>query len=329
MNLNSGAITTGNNKVVTNSTTPADLTRTSGYIKGNLQRAIGSGSNTYDFVVGTTSGYTPVSIAFTGVSAAGNNVTVFSTDGKSPSNYPVSFNNSNYLNRRWNITNAGAATFTASPSFTFLPADLVNTSIGNLRMYKYDNPNTTFPAVTNNGSNTLTLSGLTSFSEFGAGEASTYTLTYTAGANGSISGTTPQTVNYGDNGSAVTAVPDAHYHFVNWSDGSTANPRTDNNVTANISVTANFAIDTYTINATTGANGTVTPLGITSVNYDGSQAYTITADACYHIVDVLVDGVSQGAVTSYTFNNVATNHTISATFAVNTYTITASTGSNG
>src|SRR6185369_15236355 len=78
----------------------------------------------------------------------------------------------------------------------------------------------------------------------------TYTLTYTAGANGSITGTSPQTVNHGGNGTAVTAVPDAHYHFVNWSDGSTSNPRTDTNVTANISVTANFAIDTYTLTYT-------------------------------------------------------------------------------
>ncbi|MES2315377.1 MAG: hypothetical protein V4486_01425 [Patescibacteria group bacterium] len=71
-----------------------------------------------------------------------------------------------------------------------------------------------------------------------------YTLTYTAGANGTISGTSPQTVNQGANGTAVTAVGNAGYHFVNWSDASTANPRTDTNVQANISVTANFAADT-------------------------------------------------------------------------------------
>ena len=81
----------------------------------------------------------------------------------------------------------------------------------------------------------------------------TYTLTYTAGANGSLTGTTPQTVNYNASGSAVTAVPAANYNFVNWSDGSTANPRTDTNVTANKSVTANFtAGNTHT--AAAGAN---------------------------------------------------------------------------
>lgn len=70
----------------------------------------------------------------------------------------------------------------------------------------------------------------------------TYTLTYTAGANGSITGISPQTVNQGANGTAVTAVSASGYHFVNWSDNSTSNPRTDTNVQANISVTANFAI---------------------------------------------------------------------------------------
>ena len=75
--------------------------------------------------------------------------------------------------------------------------------------------------------------------------AATYTLTYTAGANGTISGTTPQTVESGGSGTPVTAVPNAGYHFVNWSDASTANPRTDTNVMANVSVTANFAINTY------------------------------------------------------------------------------------
>jgi len=78
-------------------------------------------------------------------------------------------------------------------------------------------------------------------------EAITYTLTYTAGENGSITGETSQTVNHGKDGTAVTAVPVTNYHLVEWSDGKIANPRTDTNVTENITVTANFAIDTYTV----------------------------------------------------------------------------------
>ena len=68
----------------------------------------------------------------------------------------------------------------------------------------------------------------------------TYTLTYAAAANGSISGTTPQTVNHGASGAAVTAAPNGGYAFGSWSDGKTTNPRTDMNVTNDIAVTANF-----------------------------------------------------------------------------------------
>ena len=71
---------------------------------------------------------------------------------------------------------------------------------------------------------------------------SNYTLAYQAGPNGTVSGSTPQTVSYGSSGTAVTAVPNAGCYFVNWSDGSPANPRTDANVTSNVTVTANFAV---------------------------------------------------------------------------------------
>src|SRR5205809_5311857 len=102
---------------------------------------------------------------------------------------------------------------------------------------------------------TLTASPITATSTVTASFAiNSYTLTYTAGANGSITGTSPQTVNHGSDGSAVTAVPDAGYHFVSWSDASTNNPRTDLNVTGDVTVTANFAINSYTLTYTAGAN---------------------------------------------------------------------------
>src|SRR5207249_1724318 len=113
-----------------------------------------------------------------------------------------------------------------------------------------------------------------------------YTLTYTAGANGTLTGTSPQTVDYDGSGTAVTAVPNSHYHFVNWSDGSTANPRTDTHVTANISVTANFAIDQYTLTYTAGANGTLTGTSPQTVDYDGSgTAVTAVPNSHYHFVN--------------------------------------------
>lgn len=70
----------------------------------------------------------------------------------------------------------------------------------------------------------------------------TFTLTYTAGANGSIIGTSPQTVSLGNDGEPVAAAPASTYAFVDWSDGSTENPRLDEFVQGDVTVTANFAL---------------------------------------------------------------------------------------
>jgi hypothetical protein len=70
-----------------------------------------------------------------------------------------------------------------------------------------------------------------------------------------------------------------------------------------------------TITASAGTGGSIAPSGSVSVDYGDDQSFSITADAGYHVEDVLVDGSSVGAVTSYTFSNVTADHTISASFA--------------
>ena len=74
----------------------------------------------------------------------------------------------------------------------------------------------------------------------------THTLTYIEGSGGTITGTKVQTLNDGADGTEVTAVANAGYHFVKWSDNnSTVAARTDLAVTADITTTATFAKDTY------------------------------------------------------------------------------------
>ena len=154
----------------------------------------------------------------------------------------------------------------------------------------------------------------------------TYTLTYTAGANGTITGSSPQTVNHGASGTAVTAVPATNYHFVNWSDGSTANPRTDTNVTANMTVTASFALNTYTLTYTAGANGSIVGTSPQTVNHGASGTLvTATPTTGYHFVS-WSDGYPTAARTD---TNVTANITATASFAINTYTLTYTAGANG
>jgi uncharacterized repeat protein (TIGR02543 family) len=157
----------------------------------------------------------------------------------------------------------------------------------------------------------------------------TWSLSYACAAGGVIAGTTSQTVNYGASGTSVTAVPHAGYHFVSWSDASTVNPRTDTNVTADIAVTATFAVDTFAITASAGANGAIDPSGSVSVNYGSTQSFTINPSTGYHVLDVLVDGSTVGAVPSCTFTNVTANHTIAASFAITTYTLTVNVPGSG
>ena len=69
------------------------------------------------------------------------------------------------------------------------------------------------------------------------------------------------------------------------------------------------------ITATADEHGKIAPTGDVAVPKGESKTFTITPDSGYHIKDVLVDGKSVGAVSTYTFENVVDNHTIHATFA--------------
>ena len=63
---------------------------------------------------------------------------------------------------------------------------------------------------------------------------------------------------------------------------------------------------------------------------DSSQTFNLTPDEGFHVANVVVDGVGLGALPSYTFTRVTTNHAISASFAQDPYTVNASVvGGNG
>jgi hypothetical protein len=85
------------------------------------------------------------------------------------------------------------------------------------------------------------------------------------------------------------------------------------------------------IMAMAGPGGSISPSGTVPVSPATDQTFTITPDDGFQVVDVLVDGSSEGAVTEYTFENVMSNHTIEATFepVAVTHTIEAMAGPGG
>lgn len=78
---------------------------------------------------------------------------------------------------------------------------------------------------------------------------------------------------------------------------------------------AMFSKKSFSITATAGLNGMISPSGTAAVSYGGSITYTIMPDSGYEISDVVVDGLSVGAVNAYTFSGVTSDHTIEAYFS--------------
>ena len=161
------------------------------------------------------------------------------------------------------------------------------------------------------------------------------------------------TISYNLNNGTATGNPDSYtvesdaitlntptrpgYTFTGWSGTGLTG---ENNLTVTIekgstgnrSYTAHWRYNTgggsgysyYTIEATAGAGGSISPSGNVSVREGGDQTFTITPDKGYAVSAVKIDGKSIGAVKSYTFENVSRTHTIEVIFVKGT--ASASTG---
>ena len=143
----------------------------------------------------------------------------------------------------------------------------------------------------------------------------TYTVTFTVGPHGTLSGDTTQMVVRGGNCTPVTALSDTGYHFAAWSgdDTSTDNPLTITNVTSNMNVQANFAIDTYvlTVNLAGTGNGTVTP-DVGEHEYDYGTVVNLTASP--GATSTFEGWSSDALVTSNSTITMDTDKSVTATF---------------
>ncbi|WP_281616004.1 T9SS type A sorting domain-containing protein [Flammeovirga sp. SubArs3] len=136
------------------------------------------------------------------------------------------------------------------------------------------------------------------------------------------------------NNATITATPANEYNFIHWLNGETivsTDAEYSFEITDDVDYQAVFELKKYTITVTQGTNGTITP-STTVVDSGSSQIFTIAASEGYEISEVLVDGESQGVITEYTFADVMSDHTITASFTevdVPTYTLTVVQVSNG
>lgn len=169
----------------------------------------------------------------------------------------------------------------------------------------------------------------------------TYTMTAEAGEGGTITPAGAQTVNYGTDVTYEINANEGWYIASTDIDGVTTTYTQDDAmvtltipytaINADHSVNVTFAQFMYTITATAGANGTVNDAAAVSANvaYGSNYALTFTPEANYQVADVVVDGVSVGAVNSYEFINITENHIVAVTFEATMYTLTATSNAEG
>lgn len=158
-----------------------------------------------------------------------------------------------------------------------------------------------------------------------------YTVTVDAGAHGTITPGT-STYNYGAT-PTFTIAPAAGYGIVDVTvDGHSVgavSSYTFTSLTGNHTIAATFAQYEYTIQASAGNGGTITPSGLINAVHGGTQNFTITPATGYHIAAIYVDGQAADVASQYTFANIDANHTIHAMFDQNTYTVTVNQPANG
>ena len=141
-----------------------------------------------------------------------------------------------------------------------------------------------------------------------------YTLTFDTNGGSTIA---PITQDYG---TAITAPADptkTGYTFAGWTPAiPTTMPAENMTVTAQWRYNGggSSGYSYYTIKATAGAGGSISPSGSVSVREGRDQTFTITPDKSYAVSNVKIDGKSIGAVKSYTFENVSRTHTIEVIF---------------
>jgi hypothetical protein len=187
LTLTNGKISTGSNKVIISSTSGA-VTRTNGYVIGNLQKNVATGSGvSRTFEVGTASGYDPIVVNFGSVSVAGNLI-ANATAGEHPSIGTSAINSSKDVNVYWSFTNSGITFTSYNATFNFIAGDIdggANTA--NFIVGKYD-AGWTYPTVGTKTSTSTQVTGVTSLSDFVLGEAA---------APSTITVTAPSTIDFG------------------------------------------------------------------------------------------------------------------------------------
>ena len=172
--------------------------------------------------------------------------------------------------------------------------------------------------------------------------AKTYTINVTTDYGSSVNGSYPDTVVEGSNkylhiskrqGYKLTSVilDDSSQTIPSQTEASGEVMTISlENITSNHNLVVTSEPFKYTITTSAGSNGSITPSA--TVNYGSSKTINMSPSTGYEVNEVIVDGINKGKITTYTFNNITDNHTISVTFKKldeQKFTVNCTTVQNG
>jgi hypothetical protein len=269
-----------------------------------------SGGASFTYTVQDTFGQVSNAATVTVTVAAPPSLTITSTAGPNGSISPAGVTT---------VLSGANQTYAITPDAGFQVANLVVDGLTLPAAASY-----TFTSIT--GNHTISASFVPNF-----------TITAAAGPNGAITPAGALTVTSGSNQTYIITPNPGFTVAALVVDGTTlpgATSHTFTNVTASHYINAYFdAIPTtsFTINASAGPNGAISPAGATTVTGGTNQTYTITPNQGFTVVALVVDGVVLPGATSHTFTSVIGDHYINAYFdaAPATVTIAAAAAPNG
>jgi uncharacterized repeat protein (TIGR02543 family) len=319
---NTVAIGTGGTVLRVNSTT-------SGWVVGNLRKAVPAGNSTPTFEVGDAAAYTPVALNLAGVAAPGTlSGRTDAGDVTLPAGSGLDLAKS--VNRNWTLTGSpGLSPASATGTFTFVPGDVDGGATpGNFAVRKLDG-GTWSPTTTGTRTATSTQATWTSgFSTFAVGELARYAVNVATAGSGAVAKNPDQALY--DDGSSVqlTATPAPGWHFVAWSgDASGATNPLTVVVDGEKNVTATFAPNSYALNVTTVGSGAIAK-NPDQASYDHGASIELTATPDVHWHFAGWSGDATGAANPLTVVMDADKN-ITGTFALDTYALDVNTVGSG
>jgi hypothetical protein len=351
LTLTSGKLITGANLLTVTSAGTISGGSSTSYVYGRLDRGFTTGSGkSATFPVGDSSVYAPVNLASATVTGAGDLVVSTAADVNSQGAFSSSgLSQTKYVNRDWTMTAAnGYAQSAGSITFNFVAGDVQGAmSTSTDVVGKYSGGNWTKPTVASRTATSITVSGVTSFSDFVIGElpvptftglssktisygASSVSLSGTLSANsGTVYPVSTSTVTASINGYAVgSAFTDSTGDFtITYNHSSLA---TDGVGSSPYTITYSFAGDANLAAAAsdTGTSLTVdkAALSITANNKSKTYGSALTLDGAVDFTPTgLQNGETVGSVTLTPSGGTATTDPVSGS----PYTITPSAATGG